>query len=405
MYDSSTAAQEISTGRQSSLPIVDQQGGRIRLTPRDEPRFVGEALLGTGGTGEVVRAADLDIGRRVAIKRLRDDRFRPSDVARFVREIQLVGSLEHPNIVPLHDVGTDADNRVYAVMKFVDGMTLNELVNRLREGDATAHARWDHTARTRLFLEICRGVAFAHDHDVLHRDIKPSNVMVGPEGEAQILDWGLAKRRDTPDLVDSFDEEPSLHAADLDPSAAPTWVPRSRRISQGSSDFDTREGAVFGTPPYMSPEQARGEEFDERSEVFALGLLFWELLTLADPLPGVEETAKQVDAASRRIVPHIMTMPRHASQAPVPGPLAWFVFRATRPQPEDRFPSVDAMIEELRRVADGSFKVQCPSTLQHRALGSLGRLVDRNPMLVPFVAFATLVSLVSVGVAIGLAIS
>lgn len=384
-------------GRSCSLPIVDQHEGRIRLTPRRSRRFRPEAPLGTGGTGEVVRAADLDIGRPVAIKRLRPDRHHDSDVARFVREIQLVGNLEHPNIVPLHDVGTDDHDSLYAVMKYVDGETLADLIERLREGEAEAHARWDFTARTRLFLEICRGIAFAHDSDVLHRDIKPGNVMVGPEGEAQILDWGLAKRRDGVELIDEGDRP-----TDPRGTAVSTWAPDGRP-SAGSGDFDTRAGAVFGTPAYMSPEQARGGPFDERSEVFALGLLFWEFLTLGDPLPLPDPALGQVAAARDRVVPHPSTARVHPAQGAVPMHLAWLVHQATRPDPAERFASVGELIERLRALSDGVFPVQCPTTLQRRMLAVATRFADRRPMTLMATTMAMIGGLVGMGVAIGLA--
>ena len=402
-FDDPTETSRVSdrTGRQSSLPIVDRAGGLLELTRREQPRFMHEGLLGTGGTGEVIRAADLDIGRRVAIKRLHNDRQRASDIARFVREIQLVGSLEHPNIVPLHDVGTDEDDRVYAVMKFVDGETLTELIDRLRAGDEVAHARWDFSARARLMLEICRAIAFAHEREVLHRDIKPSNVMVGPEGEAQILDWGLAKRRGVPELPPS--DEPIARVSAEVSDEAPTEVDLERH-GRGSSDFDTVQGAVFGTPPYMSPEQARGEVLDERSDVFALGLLFWELLTLGEQMPGVHDPQLQVLKAMGRDVPHPLSLPVQSSQGQVPSHLAWFVYRATRPDPEDRFSTVDEMIEELRSLLDGLFEVRCSATLQRRVFTALARLSDRFPMSLPVVGMSGVAGLVGLGVAIGMAL-
>ncbi|MBX2801982.1 MAG: serine/threonine protein kinase [Myxococcales bacterium] len=346
-----------SLGRTSILPDLTLRDGSIRLRTSGAERFSTEATIGAGGNGLVARAVDADLGRRVAIKRLREQMKAPGDVARFVREVRLMGSLEHPNIVPVYDVGQGEDDAFYAVMKWVDGETLEDLLHRLRSGDDEAHATWTFDARTRLFLDVCRGISHANSRGVLHRDIKPGNVMVTSDGSVQILDWGLAKAIGEPD----------------DP-----YQPKRPREA-----WQTQAGGLLGTPAYMAPEQARGEPYTHRTEVFALGALFWELLTLRSLWYQDMSTEDMVEFAKRRELPVPFHMRPNPAQGPVPSHLSWFVWRATRPDPMERFANVDHLMRELKSRAAGSFPVQCPATFQRRALMGATRLLDRYPKAFP----------------------
>ena len=194
--------------------------------------------VGRGGMGVVYAARDEQLERRVALKVL--DAAGGGELAeRLVREARVLARLEHPGIVPVHDVGTLADGRVFYAMKFVEGQRLD----RYLESVASM------PDRLRIFLRICDAVAFAHTRAVLHRDIKPANVMVGPFGEVLVMDWGLAKI-----LADS--EVSGADAGDGAGAAA-----------------GTGHGRVLGTPGYMSPEQARGDVVDARCDIFSLGAL------------------------------------------------------------------------------------------------------------------------------------
>ena len=182
--------------------------------------------------GTVYRARDRRLARDVALKVMNAPAPAPGEVERMRDEARILARLEHPGIVPVHDLGTLPDGRLFYVMKLVRGRRLDE---------ATASAALP--ARLRIFERICDAVAFAHAQGVVHRDLKPENVMVGPFGEVLVLDWGVAKRLDVP--------------------GAPE-----------------REGTVLGTPGYMPPEQARGEmdRIDERADVYALGAMLQFLM-------------------------------------------------------------------------------------------------------------------------------
>jgi serine/threonine protein kinase len=176
-------------------------------------------VLGTGGMGVVERAEDVDIGRPVAIKRLLPEATHPFGVARFVSEIRIVGSLDHPNVVPIHDVGVDDDGRYFFVMKYVEGQTLADVIDKLAAGDPLTHAFWTFERRAELMIAVLQALEYAHERGVIHRDVKPENIMVGSHGEIRLMDWGIAK-----------------HVGVQEPGEA--------------------NGALIGTPAYMSPEQA-----------------------------------------------------------------------------------------------------------------------------------------------------
>jgi serine/threonine protein kinase len=193
--------------------------------------------LGRGGMGTVYLAEDRELNRFVAIKVLNTPEVKDDLRQRMIREAQIIARLEHPGIVPVHDVGTLPDGRIFYAMKFVRGSRLDEYA---AQGASL-------NDRLRKFQAVCDAVAFAHAHGVIHRDLKPQNIMIGSFGEVLVLDWGVAKIR----------EDPCQSAA-----------------------YNTSDGTVIGTRDYMSPEQARGEvEIDERADIYSLGMVLKFLLT------------------------------------------------------------------------------------------------------------------------------
>lgn len=218
--------------------------------------------LGSGSIGQVIEARDQHLGRQVAIKILHDGEGLSRDgIARFVAEAQITAQLEHPSVVPVHEIGVMPGGMPYFSMKLVKGLSLDDVINLLRIGDRDALRSYNHLARLRLFQRICQGMAYAHAKGVVHRDLKPANILIGEYGEVQIMDWGLAK------IVKSS-------VPDVDDALVST-------VRQGSG-MNTFGGAIAGTPAYMSPEQARGDfaHIGPASDVFALGLILAELITL-----------------------------------------------------------------------------------------------------------------------------
>ncbi len=309
--------------------------------PRE--RYVEGSLLGEGATAEVRVAEDVDIGRRVAIKRLHRGGMRDEML---LREVRIVGGLEHPNIVPIHDVDVDDEGHPYLVMKHVEGVTLESIIDDLRRRDPAAIQRWSIEARIELFLGLLHAIDYAHAHGVLHRDIKPENVMVGPYGEVLLMDWGIALRQ-----------------AEVDPAG----------------------GRLVGTPLFMSPEQARMEPLDTRSDLYSAAVLFHELITLRHYLEGSDDIPTILQKVGhegwRR---SLLDWHRPGPQPMAPLELYHFLRKAMAFDRERRFASAGEMIVELSRILEGRVRIQCHVTLVKSTVRRAGRFVDRRPWLAFF---------------------
>jgi eukaryotic-like serine/threonine-protein kinase len=214
--------------------------------------------IGHGGMGTVYRAQDRELGRDVAIKVVDATGDEMELGTRLTREAQTLAALEHPGIVPVHDVGVLPDGRTFYVMKLVRGMRL----------DAWARESRPLTDRLRVVERLCEAVSFAHAHGVIHRDLKPANIMVGAFGEVLVLDWGVAKR--IGDRVSGVGDR----------------KPGTGHGGPGTSD-STAHGTVLGTPGYMAPEQAAGDvdRVDHRADVFALGAILRDVTSGESALP------------------------------------------------------------------------------------------------------------------------
>ncbi len=278
--------------------------------------------LGAGGMGEVWRARDHDLHREVAVKFL-PEHFAadPNRMGRFAQEARAASSLNHPNIVTIHEIG-ETSGLPFIVMEVVEGQTLRGVVLE-REGRAVP---------TRKLLEIgaqmADGLAKAHAAGIVHRDLKPENVMVTPDGFVKILDFGLAKLRT---------DGPSGREQWFD-SAAPTWPE--------SPSPQTAIGAVLGTAGYMSPEQARGRAVDYRSDQFTLGSILYEMATGRQAFR--RETPAQTIAAIIEDPPE----PLASLNPQLPPPVRWIVERCLAKEPAERYASTLDLARELRSLRE-----------------------------------------------------
>jgi len=238
-------------------------------------RYVLTRLIQTGGMGLVYEAYDHLLDRLVAIKMLRTDRVDHQSVLDdFVKEARMMAFLPHPGVTPIYETGTCENGKPFHVMKLVDGITLREMLDAGRSETAEL---------LQVFTDVCQTIAFAHSRGVIHLDLKPSNIMVGAFGEANVMDWGLA-RNFSPKGVPFDSRESDIIGSDATvnpPNEEPDNTPYVR-----IENAITRQPVVNGTPEYMSPEQARGSTLDARADVFSLGGILCEILSGHAPYEG-----------------------------------------------------------------------------------------------------------------------
>ncbi len=282
----------------------------VREAQRDRYHRVAERA--SGGMGSVYEVRDAPLARTIALKVHHDHLAgRREHVEMFLREARLTGQLDHPHVVPVHDIGVD-DGRLYFAMKLVEGRTLLDWVRSFGEGFP---ARSELLDILDVIIKVCDALAFAHSRGVLHCDVKPANVMVGEFGQVYLMDWGVARL---------LEEERS-------------------RPDEGDSDN------VVGTPTHMSPEQARGARLDERSDVFAVGALLYHVLTGRPPFRG----DSHVQVLAQAFLCRYPTIDEVRGEGVVPAALGRIVAKAMAREPEGRHRTVGELRDELLRFVRG----------------------------------------------------
>jgi eukaryotic-like serine/threonine-protein kinase len=282
-----------------------------------------------GGLGEVYVARDLELGREVALKRIRPDKERDDLRRKFVVEAQVTGGMEHPSIVPVYSLGADGGGHPFYAMRFLGDDNLSDVI-RSYHAD---HPQPDPNAlefRKLMgrFVDVCEAIAYAHSKGVVHRDLKPNNVMLGKYGETLLIDWGLAKP--------TGQREP-----DRDGASEATLVPPA-----GIEQEPTIEGMQLGAPAYMSPEQASGKikELNTRTDVYGLGAILYTLLTCQPPVPGRKGELPQSICA--RVARGEVAPPRSVNPR-IPPALEAICRKALELDPADRYASARTLIDDV----------------------------------------------------------
>ncbi len=281
--------------------------------------------ISAGGMGSVHAVRDLGLLRIAAMKVLAPDlASRPREVQRFVREAQITAQLDHPNIAPVYEIGTDRSGNRYFTMKRIEGDTLADWIARAGRQAGFSEVLSEMMA---AFVKVCEAVAFAHSRGVLHCDIKPGNILVGPFGQVYLVDWGLAIVGPT--------------------RALPNELPML--VVAGEANLDAG-GGPCGTPSFMSPEQAMGarDRFDERTDVFGLGAVLFNILTAVPPYDS-DDLATCLDKATACVV----TFPPVDPTAPLPIGLCRIVRRAMSRDPNDRYQTVAEMKKDIEMTMRG----------------------------------------------------
>ena len=313
-----------------------------------ESKFIIEGILGKGGMGTIYDAYDRNIRRKVAIKSINEE-MSDQDINRryFTKEAQITGQLEHPNIIPVYEMGVNPQGRLYYVMKRVEGTTLADVLDAIKAGNYETANTYNLGMLLSIFQKVCDAIAYAHARGVVHLDLKPENIMLGDFGEVLILDWGIARLRRRSANVDN------LLYVTLDDDV------------NFSDEFESEQ--VIGTPAFMAPEQATGQskKIGTRTDVYSLGAILYNILTLRPPAAGKTTTVIIKKIVTGRVKDPMAfneenNLPfdkkvalLHIAGMKIPGPLSKICMMAMNEQLGDRYQKVSGMLQDLNAYLSG----------------------------------------------------
>ena len=328
--------------RDSAAPAASLPPGAATLHAvlpaeiRQERRYAIGQVVAQGGMGAILNAQDQTIRRGVAMKVMLQSGG-SEDVLRFVEEAQITGQLEHPNIVPVYELGVDEQDQPFYTMKFVRGISLRKVLELLAQGVPETVQKYPLGVLLTIFQKVCDGLAFAHAKGVIHRDLKPENIMLGEYGEALVMDGGLAKVLGAQSRTGA-----AVHSARQENPANATLA-----------------GSVMGTPQYMAPEQAEGriDELDARTDIYALGAILYQILTLQPPFALADIDTLLAAVRAGKTIPPVERVGAkrlpHLPDGAVPRSLAAVAMKALALQPAARYASVQDLQADIAAFQTG----------------------------------------------------
>ncbi len=383
--DSAFGSREVKSGAAKAAPSSEVLS-RLIETRTGMPRYQVKEEIARGGMGAILQVWDGSLDRPLAMKVILESgspesQSPPSPVnetrlTRFLEEARVTGQLDHPGIVPVHELGVDSEGRVFFTMKLVKGRDLKTIFNLVFAGNEG----WNETRALGVLLKVCEAMAYAHAKGVIHRDLKPANVMVGDFGEVYVMDWGLARVQGKKDA----------HGLKLRPdgvSLSSLKTERRREREEApDSPLITMDGIVVGTPAYMPPEQARGdvEALGPRSDVYSIGAMLYHLL--ARQMPYVPSGAR---ISTRTILAAVIQgppTPLATLRRDAPAELVAIVDKAMAQERERRYASTLELADDLRAFLEN----RVVTAYETGPIAELRKWVVRNKPLAATIAAALL---------------
>ncbi|MCP3916989.1 MAG: protein kinase [bacterium] len=349
-----------------------------------EPRYELVSEVAQGGMGAIFKVWDQDLRRSLAMKvalqnaLIHEDPSQERSLGRFLEEAQVTGQLDHPGVVPVHELGVDGAGRVFFTMRLVRGRDLKEIIEEFHAGKK----EWTQTRLINVLSRVCETMAYAHSKSVIHRDIKPGNIMVGRFGEVYVMDWGLAR-------VEGRIDPNDIRLMDAS-SASISEVRTDREDARGSdqhSPLMTMDGAIVGTPYFMPPEQARGEieNVGRHSDVYAVGTMLYHLLTKRVPY-----STPDGHPSPFTVLAMVVSGPPRSVRSLAPdasAELEAICNKAMAREPSDRYSDMSELGDDLRAYLEG----RVVRAHQTGVWAELKKWVGRNRVLAIAVAAATLI--------------